>query len=163
MKCHNFIGSTDQLAANEDSRNRGAKAKHRQSLLDLPASSDLVHLVHRRVNPKPTQQPHHSVAHAARALAEDHDRPLWNHPSNSLHSSTRFQLKFEPTGRAGYLYGPITPGKVNEYWTGEGKSRKEEYVISRCIYDMSRWEDIKWNDNVGIFAIVMRKIETCPS
>lgn len=85
MKGQDLILSPHQLAADKHRRHGGVAAQRSQRLLDITAPRHQVQLVHRRINPKVTEQWLDGVAHAATTLAEDHRRLLRHHSAYSLH------------------------------------------------------------------------------
>ncbi|CAI0466698.1 unnamed protein product [Linum tenue] len=85
MKGHDLIGTTNKVPADEHNRKVTGNTVPSQCLLDLPATGDLVELVDRWVDAKVEEQGFDGVAHAARALAEHHHRPLRRQLEHSIH------------------------------------------------------------------------------
>lgn len=83
---HDLVGGADEPPADEHRRHGGAAAEEpRQRLLHLLPPRVLVQLHHRRVHPELAEEARHGVAHAARAHAEDHHRPLRRQPVHPVH------------------------------------------------------------------------------
>ncbi|KAK3039004.1 hypothetical protein RJ639_027489 [Escallonia herrerae] len=82
---HDLISSAHQLSSDEHRRHGRVTAEPQQHLLDLPASRDLVELVHSRVDTKVDEKRLDRVAHAAGAPAEQHHWPLAHHSCHPLH------------------------------------------------------------------------------
>lgn len=77
MEAHHLVGSTHQFTADEHRRHARVTPKPEKSLLDLPPSRNLIHLVDCGVHPKlGDEESLDGVAHAAGAPAEDHHGPL---------------------------------------------------------------------------------------
>ncbi|CAI0467487.1 unnamed protein product [Linum tenue] len=85
MEGHDLIGATNKVPADEHNRKVTGTTVSSQGLLDLPATGDLVELVDGGVDTKVEEQGFDGVAHAARALAEHHHRPLRRQLENSIH------------------------------------------------------------------------------
>ncbi|ESQ55923.1 hypothetical protein EUTSA_v10026663mg [Eutrema salsugineum] len=85
METHDLIRSTNELTSYEHHRHGRAAAKLSQCLLYLLSSVDLVELVDRWVHTKVDEESLDRVRHAARVLAEYHDRLLGDHLLYLLH------------------------------------------------------------------------------
>ena len=74
---HDLVGGANEVAADEDGRDRRRAAEAAGELpLHLAASRVLVHLVHRRAHAEVGEEAQHRVAHRALARREDHHRLL---------------------------------------------------------------------------------------
>ena len=70
---HDLVGGTDEVAADEDSRNRRRAAEAAGELpLHVAAARVLVQLVHRCAHVELGEEAQHRVAHRALAPREDH-------------------------------------------------------------------------------------------
>jgi hypothetical protein len=82
---HDLVGGANEVAADEDSRDRRRAAEAAGELpLHVAAARVLVQLVHRRAHAKLGEEARHRVAHRALAPREDHHRLLRRQPRHPL-------------------------------------------------------------------------------
>lgn len=72
LKRKHVPGGPHKLSADKHRRDGGVAAHAPQCPLHFPASSVVIELVHRRAGPQLIEERLDAVAHAARALGEDH-------------------------------------------------------------------------------------------